>query len=65
MRKVAKPRNRITRWKFEQMVGSNFETWKGYSKEVQERVDCFCKDLRTGKTFSGKTWAQLAQRMGL
>lgn len=70
---------KITRAQFERLLGGNFikilgsnrrangryATYKDYSHEVQERVDCFCHDSESNETKSGKNWTQLAKRMGL
>lgn len=70
---------KMTRAQFERLLGGTFikirggskrasgrhVTYKDYSHEVQERVDCFCQTLETGETKSGKDWTQLAKRMGL
>lgn len=74
MRKFIRKQQKMTRHQFEQSLGGNFtsgalrtngrfKTFKDFSKEVQERIDCFCTDVRTGKTISGRNWAQLADRL--
>lgn len=72
--------NRLTRAQFEKRLGGEFNpidgrnghmtngrlvTYKAYSEEAQGRIDCFCRNLATGKAKSGKNWTELARHLGV
>lgn len=71
-------RTKTTRAQFEKLLGGNFKpqkgnevyrsngrwaTYKAHSKEAQERIDCFCRDLLGKVTLSGKDWHELKQHL--